>query len=1084
MPVANSANLHKTSYLIKDQVPDFVRADHPNFVFFLEKYYEFLQTANTGVYDSASNTYSMGPTYFFKSSLEHGDVDTDLFDRFIDNFKAEFAPNIPKQLDAVTDKSLFYKNILSFYRSKGTENSFKMLFRLLYGEEIELYYPNRDILTLSGGSFSPEVRVRLATVDNIEDIVGRRIYGANSGVYATVERIERTHDNINFPWRDPADRDDSIIFAYLNKFSIGNTTTTQTEFDIDEIIYTGNTAGNHVNTVIHASPIKTIFYDDFSKYANVNYMLAPSDNRGSSTESIERSSGEYSLATAFSSNTGAYSNRWYDRWGRRGANIYSYISYGASNNYVNPAISFVDDTSASGGKVLVIGNDGATHGPILDGSLSTEDRVNLIHNDNIPIDKSKLYKFSARVKDPHSDSFDLDYRYGGALQFNSGYSALGSDGESYIKSGYVHPGDHFVLSSEYPSGAMSANGADLTGNNPSWTTDWRVFQSYVTGSGAGQLAGHGNVMEFSNTAASNFEYPRRVFSYPNETASFGADTTYIRPIIDIENSHNYVHRAYSVFDAPVSSYEIEESPSASNTYPIHIHGSGYGGGWSGYINTTSTTITACTDGFSTANSFEVEIIDDPSSTSSAWAKAAVFANAHIYTRSAFVSNTTYNKDAPFIIQIPKGKRWVLSYYASTNNHTETECRMEVWFKDSTQPSSNIFMITDGAPTNSADAGFFHATDTWERRHLVFNFANTTSPILGDGTTDETNVVLVEHFDQGPNNSSTFSGGIPRFAKDRTSSDTAADPWSGDTYAANVDTILLKLASANSSGAYGTVSVRVAGIQLEEAANNTTVNASPFRSQGDDSGGSQIYVDYYKIEEMGTIEPLTATPHYLDESSLLSTKGAVSQDNHYFQQYAYDIRTQQEFKTYTSVVESAVHPAGFKKFGTKLSDSSANAALELTETNQSDTFMPNQINSLAGWWSADSIVPDNIQWRRWATDITSNGIFGTNVNRISGGITSGPSTWEGDVTWFTGDRLKMGSGDSAEGLGDVSIVPGISPLGGEYVLRLTENHTLSIPLIRLWGSTDTFNSYDWWTFDRTQGFVHDDYFFDLVLEPNK
>jgi Tol biopolymer transport system component len=85
------------------------------------------------------------------------------------------------------------------------------------------------------------------------------------------------------------------------------------------------------------------------------------------------------------------------------------------------------------------------------------------------------------------------------------------------------------------------------------------------------------------------------------------------------------------------------------------------------------------------------------------------------------------------------------------------------------------------------------------------------------------------------------------------------------------------------------------------------------------GGSQIYLDYYKIEEMGTIEPLTGKPSYLNESSRLSTRSSVIQDNVYYQHYAYDIRSKQDFKDYTSVIESAVHPAGFKRYGTKLAE---------------------------------------------------------------------------------------------------------------------------------------------------------------------
>ena len=37
----------KTSLLINRQVPEFVREEHPNFIAFLEAYYEFLENKQT-----------------------------------------------------------------------------------------------------------------------------------------------------------------------------------------------------------------------------------------------------------------------------------------------------------------------------------------------------------------------------------------------------------------------------------------------------------------------------------------------------------------------------------------------------------------------------------------------------------------------------------------------------------------------------------------------------------------------------------------------------------------------------------------------------------------------------------------------------------------------------------------------------------------------------------------------------------------------------------------------------------------------------------------------------------------------------
>ena len=54
--ILQTSNTQHTSLLVAEQLPDFVRDDHPVFVTFIEKYYEFmanntvLSTANSDVY--------------------------------------------------------------------------------------------------------------------------------------------------------------------------------------------------------------------------------------------------------------------------------------------------------------------------------------------------------------------------------------------------------------------------------------------------------------------------------------------------------------------------------------------------------------------------------------------------------------------------------------------------------------------------------------------------------------------------------------------------------------------------------------------------------------------------------------------------------------------------------------------------------------------------------------------------------------------------------------------------------------------------------------------------------------------------
>ncbi len=124
------------SYLLKDQIPDFVVSDHTKFLEFLEAYYEWMETEGNPKYES-------------NKLLSYRDID-DTIDEYIDFFSKEFIVNFPKEFaDKNTDKTTLIKNIKDFYKSKGTEKSYKLLFRLLYGEEPELKYSNRNILKLS-----------------------------------------------------------------------------------------------------------------------------------------------------------------------------------------------------------------------------------------------------------------------------------------------------------------------------------------------------------------------------------------------------------------------------------------------------------------------------------------------------------------------------------------------------------------------------------------------------------------------------------------------------------------------------------------------------------------------------------------------------------------------------------------------------------------------------------------------------------------------------------------------------------------------------------------------------------------------
>ena len=156
---------YKTSLLVNKQVPEFIREDYPVFVTFLEAYYQFLETQQgSEKNDLVSKS---------KDLRYVTDVDSSI-DDFEDNFFNTFASLIPHNTQV--DKAFLIKNVLPIYLAKGNEKSFKLLFRMLFNDEVDIILPKNNVLRASDGKW---------TVDNILKIQNniRTLYtgdGANT----------------------------------------------------------------------------------------------------------------------------------------------------------------------------------------------------------------------------------------------------------------------------------------------------------------------------------------------------------------------------------------------------------------------------------------------------------------------------------------------------------------------------------------------------------------------------------------------------------------------------------------------------------------------------------------------------------------------------------------------------------------------------------------------------------------------------------------------------------------------------------------------------------------------------------------
>ena len=168
-----------TSSLVKNQLPNFVRDDYPTFITFLEKYYEWLETNNQVSYEIDA----------LRNSIDLDTAD----DFYIDKLKNDLAPYFPKEI--VADKKLFLKLVAQFYRANGTQDAVKFLFRALFNENIEIYYPKDDILKASDGKWVLPLALRIDTNDNnIFNIEKCMIIGQTTKSTAIVEKVVRSVD--------------------------------------------------------------------------------------------------------------------------------------------------------------------------------------------------------------------------------------------------------------------------------------------------------------------------------------------------------------------------------------------------------------------------------------------------------------------------------------------------------------------------------------------------------------------------------------------------------------------------------------------------------------------------------------------------------------------------------------------------------------------------------------------------------------------------------------------------------------------------------------------------------------------------
>ena len=190
----------KQSIVVQRQVPEHIRENYPLFVEFIKSYYDYLELTQSRQLESIR------------------DIDTSL-DEFIDNFKSEIAKNVPIELS--TDKRLLIKHLREFYLARGSEASYKFLFRTLFGKEVELFYPSSQILRVSDGKWKQDVSIFVENTGNSADLF------ALNGKYIKIKSGNKTIETYveNVLEYTPEIYEVFIQRDYVNNIKVGATVT-------------------------------------------------------------------------------------------------------------------------------------------------------------------------------------------------------------------------------------------------------------------------------------------------------------------------------------------------------------------------------------------------------------------------------------------------------------------------------------------------------------------------------------------------------------------------------------------------------------------------------------------------------------------------------------------------------------------------------------------------------------------------------------------------------------------------------------------------------------------------------------------
>lgn len=188
----------KTDLITSNRFPEFFREEFPDLIKFVEEYYRFIE----------EDTFNGKLNYATDLDLA-ASLDDKYLSVFLEHYRNQFAVDVPTFENIATIE--FLRNAAEVYSHKGTEKCLKFLFRIAFGEEIEVAYPKYNMLRASESTWTQEFHIRLQRVYKITDDFIIEPYDKLSWVN------DRGNFQINIKNVENVSDSDSLIFFDSNQ---------------------------------------------------------------------------------------------------------------------------------------------------------------------------------------------------------------------------------------------------------------------------------------------------------------------------------------------------------------------------------------------------------------------------------------------------------------------------------------------------------------------------------------------------------------------------------------------------------------------------------------------------------------------------------------------------------------------------------------------------------------------------------------------------------------------------------------------------------------------------------------------------